>query len=761
MRRIRTCCILASVLTLWACDDGGGASGVDDTTGTPDAVTGQDLLTPDTPGPDASREDGSTEDAQADAGPEEVLDDIALEDAGPDAADDADATEEDAEPDALADTADAVDASDAKADVPDTSDAGDGTLDGGDAADVEVDAGPDPVAIPWQGECDNLNPRFCVLPWPSDRYLAEDPTTPTGHRVAYDPGAIPETASGDVFDVGPYARLDGFSPSSQIVTLFDEPADLTGVAGPGDIGASLAADHPTVILDLETGDRIPHWVEVDARAESPDATLLYLRPADRLEPDRAYGVAIRDLQGLSGEPIEASAAFEALRDGLPTDQPLFEDRRPGFEDLFDALAEASVERETLQTAWRFHTASNESVRRDLLDMRADALERLGPDGIGCTVETVEDDYKGIARRRVRGTYTVPWYMTTAAPPGEIARDEDGVPVFQGVEEVEFTAIVPKSLADANEAGRLITWGHGLFGEAEGTISHSGVLNVAEDYGQVIVATDWAGMSKKDLGFLATALVNLSDFYMVGEWVEQGMINQIALTRTFLGACGEEAPFRAADGGPVIQPTEPHFVGGSQGSILGGTLLTISPDISRGALIVGGATFSFMIERSIHFNTFEPLLAPAYDSRLDVGVLMALSQHVWDRGETAAWLGASDGDLPGIGPKEYVYLIAENDAQVHNLSSDIAARIAGLPVLEASVRKPWGVPVVSAPYEGSVFVSMDLGDPPLPEGNIAPEEDAGGHADVGFTPEARDLMEGFLQTGVAEPPCGGAVCDLGP
>ena len=61
--------------------------------------------------------------------------------------------------------------------------------------------------------------------------------------------------------------------------------------------------------------------------------------------------------------------------------------------------------------------------------------------------------------------------------------------------------------------------------------------------------------------------------------------------------------------------------------MGGAFLTQSPDIERGALLVGSATFSFMIERSIHFNTYETFLMPAYEKRL-VTPAMAFSQHVW-------------------------------------------------------------------------------------------------------------------------------------
>ena len=619
------------------------------------------------------------------------------------------------------------------------------------------DAGPAPVDVPTEPHCENLNPLFCPLPWPSQRWLTPDDSTLTGWRLSYDPDALPQTVGGAGIDVVPYNRWDGFSPSSQLITLFEAPADLSDVAYYDSIEASLAPDHPTVLLDLETGERVAHWVENDARADSAEETLLFIRPASRLAPNRAYGVAIRGLTDSSGAPLAASAAFAALRDGVPTTSGALEARRPGLEALFAALTDAGVERAPLQAAWRFHTASDESTRGTLLAMRADALERLGPDGIGCQITEVSDDLKGTGARRVRGKVTVPWYLDAAAPPASIVRDDIGAPVYSGVEDISFTVIVPPGMLAGSAAGPLITWGHGLFGEADGTISNKSVIAAAEASGATLVATDWHGMSSKDLGFLATALTDVGKFYMVGENLQQGMIIQIALTRTLLGACREVPELLADAGHPVIDPTRRYFIGGSQGSILGGTLLTLSPDIERGALIVGGAAFSFMIERSIHFNKFEPLLTPSYQSRLATGTLMALSQHVWDGAETGGWLGAAQDGLPGVGPKRYVYLIAERDAQVTNLSSDIAARLAGLPVLPGSVRKPWGLTVLDAselPVKSSAYVSFDLGDPATPEGNLSPEKDHGGHGNVGFTAEAQLLVSHFFETGEIIDPCDG-------
>ncbi|MFC1482253.1 hypothetical protein ACFL51_00445 [Myxococcota bacterium] len=454
------------------------------------------------------------------------------------------------------------------------------------------------VHIETEPGCDDLNPSYCAYPWPSDRYLEEDDQTVTGYRLAYSDVAIPSGDNPEPFDLRPFRFLDGFSANTQILTLFDRLPDLYQVAYYDSIDRSLEPDSPTVLLDLQTGERLAHWVELDARAVNPAETTLYVRPAVRLEPNRSYAVALRDLVDGDGEALTPSVAFAALRDGQTTDSDELEARRESYEVMFAALEEAGVERGSLIMAWWWHTASFEAKHGTLLAMRDDALDRLGAAGLGCTVTEVEEDFEGISYRLVRATVETPWYLDQPEAPAEIVRDETGAPVYQGTEEVEFLVILPDSLASTGTAGPLVVWGHGLFGSMNDHITEPTLLQLAEDRGFVYAATNWAGMSSNELGFLSTALTDISQFYRVGEHVQQGMINQITLTRSMLGVC-HDLPEMTADGTPIIDPEiDPLFVGGSQGSILGGTLLTISPDLDVGALMVGGGEL-LLHDRALH------------------------------------------------------------------------------------------------------------------------------------------------------------------
>lgn len=627
------------------------------------------------------------------------------------------------------------------------------TPDAGDVvADVHIDADP---------ACDALGYGFCFTPWPSDRWLADDPTTPTGKRLAYDATRFPLGSAPGPFDVGPWNELDGVSPASQIMAMFPVPPDLSDVAFHTDIARSLDDDHPTLLVDLDTGERLPHWVELDAQAQSDDRTLVFVRPIARLKENRRYAVVFRDLVDVDGAPLAASDGFAALRDGLSTDSADLEARRAAYEDLFATLEDQGVARDSLQLAWWFTTASGDSIRRKMRAIVADADARLGERGLGCTVTEVIDSYgadTGVTSYRlIRGTFTAPSYLDRYEPPSRLVLDDDGLPVWQEDVDVEFTAVIPWSVADSTEPAPLLEWGHGLMAAGAPYVESVELRSVAEASGVVIVATNWAGMSEDDLATTAAVLYDASSFPNLSDRLHQGMVNFIAQTRAIAGVCQDDPAFRVDDR-PVVDPDTVYYAGGSQGGFLGATLLAVHPDIERGLLFVNGINFPFTMERSIAFADYLPLMQSAYPDRVEQAWGLSMTEHLWETVEGAGYaelLVRGDGTFGG---KSVLSVCAENDAQVGNLASDYAARTFGIPVLRGSTREPYGLDVVDGPYTGSAYITIDVGDPDVPAENVAPTTDAGGHDTVGYSPTSQAIVGEFLKTGtIPAPPCEGP-CD---
>ena len=105
------------------------------------------------------------------------------------------------------------------------------------------------ISVGYDESCEGLSSEYCLLPWPSDRWLAEDSSTQTGLRLAYEPGAMPLNKDGEPFDVEAYAFRDGYSPASTILALFEGDVDLAAMPGAAVEGSwelSLAPDSPIV-----------------------------------------------------------------------------------------------------------------------------------------------------------------------------------------------------------------------------------------------------------------------------------------------------------------------------------------------------------------------------------------------------------------------------------------------------------------------------------------------------------------------------------
>ena len=295
--------------------------------------------------------------------------------------------------------------------------------------------------------CDDTNHIHCMLPFPSGAFLDVDETRDTGYSLSIDGEAIPDTRSSASNNMVILDRLDGFSPSTQIFTAFDEVPNITGMATQFDIGISTMDEHSSILLNLDTGEKVHHWIELDARVQENEETIIFLRTIEGLDHNTPYAVGFRNLVDEQGTPIVPSEGFKALRDGNETDSDGIEGQRESYEEVFNKLGDAGFERSSLQSAWWFHTASTESILEDILIMRDDAEQRLGDDGIGCNITGVEEDFgnDGTSLRLIRGTITTPHYMENEFARSPLMRGPGGDPEFVENREIDFTMLIPLSL----------------------------------------------------------------------------------------------------------------------------------------------------------------------------------------------------------------------------------------------------------------------------------------------------------------------------
>ncbi len=663
----------------------------------------------------------------------------------------------------------------------------------------------------------------CLLPFPDDYYTVADPDSATGRMIDLHTKGMPDNAAGKRIDASPYLGNDGFSPGESILVRvpgLDNPAALaqTDAAPINHIGRYADADQPVVVIDAATGERQPIWTEIDSNATSPDTTVLEVHPAVNFASGHRYIVAMRDLKRSDGSVIDAPAGFRYYRDELASDQGVVNSRRDHFEELFSKLRDAGIQRSNLYLAWDFTVASDLNIARRALHIRDDAFASvLGDsnlaDGVvsgtapAFNVTDVDLNTDAELSRRVRGTFTVPCYLTNGCQPGGVfTLDGQGNPVRQGNYTANFDCIIPKNPASTGVGQNLrpATYGHGLFGGAGEVKGSPTNRTLAQQHGFIMCATDEIGMSGADIpNTYANILPDLSGFPQLADRLQQGLLNELFLGRLmdnpagFASVKAFHSDQTEADTNPnvalapndgvnpsVIDTSQFYYIGASQGGIMGGALTALSPDSTRTVLNVPAMNYSVLLPRSVDYAPFAVQVNANYDE-IERPLALDLIQMLWDRGEPNGYAHRMTTDpLPNTPAHKVLMNVAFGDHQVTNFQADVEARTIGAftrdPVIYPG-RWPdvdilWNVKRYAPselPQDGSAVIYGDIGPlgydpmnptfgvaaPPLTNTPNSVGEDP--HGAPRGAPQAIQLMSDFLApNGKVTNVCGSTACFAG-
>lgn len=603
-------------------------------------------------------------------------------------------------------------------------------------------------------ECDPLVPTYCGYPFPNNVFTVADAQAPSGRRLALSRAVMPPTMDGFQGEPDAFNDRDGFSPGGTILAHLPG-ATGTGLVGPLDIGDSLGDASPTILLDATTGERVPHFAELDIHAPADEASLM-IQPAITLDYAHRYIVGVRGLVDDSGAAVTASDAFVALRDAVDTDDEAVESRRPLYIDIFAQLADAGVPRDELQLAWDFTVASREDTNGRVLAMRDAALEAVG-DGPTYEILSVDEDVSESIFRRIRGEIEVPLFLDDPGPGGVLVLDDAGLPVQNGTARYGFTMMVPYSAQDTPAPG--VLFGHGLFGnQSQVEASAFGELSNAGNI--IFVGVDWIGMSSEDPALIGLIVQNgnLGNFRTLPDRLQQSLINFLLVTRMLrTSIVGDDA--LQFEGNGMLDGEQSYYYGGSQGGIMGASYMALSTDVTRGVLAVPGQSYNLLLERSVNFDAFVDIINSTYPQAYDRQMLLGLVQLLWDRAEPSGLSRHVVNDLlPGTPAHEVLLLDSIGDHQVSTLGAHVMARTIGIPLLAENPRDVWGLEQADGPLS-SALVEFDFGLPPEPLGNEPMREGEDPHGRLTEVPAATQLAVHYFQTGEVLNFCDG-VCDPG-
>jgi len=630
------------------------------------------------------------------------------------------------------------------------------------AAGCNGDAEKEDAAPEIDPTCDPLDPSLCALPFPSSLFLTEDDGTSSGYRVAYLDETLPINRDDSRSAPTYFNEKDGFSTMSSLL-FYMEGFSLDGHVRHMDLSAYEGADVKTVLIDVATGERVPHWVELDDTAEDDDERLTVVHPAVPLKHETTYVFGIRGAQDTSGNSVVVSEAFAALRDSDGAENYVTDERQAHFDDVvFPALEGQGFERGELQLAWDFRTLSVDSSLGRMEWMRDDALDFFGDSGPAYEVTEIEDADCAVEGttigRTIYGDMTVPLYTETDEPGTILTRDDDGMPFRNGTTTAPFMVRLPCSLILAPEPGFILQYGHGLLGDM--SEARTGYLSeMADRYKWVIGAASWKGMSEDDVGDITLMLVtDITDFIMIPERSMQGFVEKVALGELLNGDFATDDAV-TYDGVHLLDAGRFSYYGNSQGGILGGAYLALSKRLERGVLGVPGMPYGVLLTRSADFDPFFLLFKEKFKDHRDITLSIALMQQLWDPAEGSGWAWQMNQEpREGVPAKDVLLQAGIGDAQVTTLGAQIMARAYGATTVSPQTRPVFGVDEREAPFTGSALVEWYYPDGAVePVEAMPPDHDGDTHECPRRERAAQDQLRDFVEEGVINQYCDG-VCE---
>ena len=616
--------------------------------------------------------------------------------------------------------------------------------------------------------CDPLCSWHCTLPFPSSFWTKEDKSTTTGISIDLK-GSVPATRwsssskLSNVLTEKSFKSHDGFSTVAPVLFGFDNEILISSLVQASNISLSLDKNQTnTYLINSKTGELVAHFVEVDyydpsfglnQKEDTQDQKrLLVLQPAKQLHFNTTYVVAVT--HGLkykkdgSYVAIPTNGSFAALRDDKVNDS-MYNKKRANHmhKNVWPILRKNHIERSKLLLAFSFHTISRTSSLSKFEKIRDAALllfeqkKQMKPDNQELFSDSVFD-YKITSiinakctesnptttiGRTLHGHFLSPNYLIHPGPSstsGFISPDELDTYHRNGVSQVNFLVRIPCSLLNGSRTtSTLLQYGHGLFGsrgEAEGEY----LGKVANNYGIIIVATDWKGMSRYDVPMaLRIFTKRIEEFESLPSRTQQGWIDNQLLLKMFqnkqFGLLNNQHLKTEDDATYLLNNrTKMSYYGNSQGSVIGGGYFASSLELTHAVLGVPGAPFSLLLSRSKDFSPYHIAMKLQLWDAIDLRIYLSLMQQLWDSAESGGWLlniqpsPAKDSKYPS---KFALLQAALGDAQVTTVAAEFMARSLNASTIQPQTRYVYGLRERKAPWKvegrGNALVEWKYDDAP--------------------------------------------------
>jgi hypothetical protein len=247
------------------------------------------------------------------------------------------------------------------------------------------------------------------------------------------------------------------------------------------------------------------------------------------------------------------------------------------------------------------------------------------------------------------------------PGANLVMGPDGLPTYQGMHWATFTVLVPRGLYNSSRVGKAVQYGHGLFGSQKEVLD-AYIQKQSNQYDYVMVASNWLGLCEEDEAEVGIMIAtNLTRFKMVPDRTQQGVLQALMVMQLLVeGRFALDPAMANSIGQPLLTPKPvTHYFGNSLGGILGTIYLSVSDNVNRGNIGVGGGPFAFLLPRSLDFAALYEVLKVRYLDPLARSFLFSFLQTRWVPGCPSGYVNLL---RPGKG-KEVLFQHGLADAQV--------------------------------------------------------------------------------------------------
>ncbi|MBJ7329798.1 MAG: hypothetical protein JHC95_07875 [Solirubrobacteraceae bacterium] len=565
--------------------------------------------------------------------------------------------------------------------------------------------------------CNPLSAKTCLAPFPSDIWMANDPSSPTGKRANVQddllrPRLLEQMPAQDgITPRGIFGGASGFSAGMGAVFEFTQRQAPVPPDG-GDV---------VTAYDLTAGERVPIHAFLSTHARNPivvagkQSNVLRVFPRARWAFGHRIVIAVSTRMGLD-EPAIAQRAARVGSGGAAA--AYVDDVRAGLQAA--GLEEAGVRTATLFTV------------RDRAEV-VDATQRLMDDTSSRPHET--------RFVRLHREFATPWAAGIVTGQVRVdnyrTREGRGPVDFSGKTRKDqwlpFQLTLPRSAR--TRPAPVVIYAHGITAQKETDLA---VSQMNAELGLATISIDWpnhGARARADGGYI----LSLLSPHKMGTL--SGLFNQATIDLTGLYRAIQTLELDVIrDGRPDLDTSSISMQGTSLGGVLGANFAALSPKLDFVDFHVAGLGISNVIAQTALWNGFG-FIMPRGRTGTEDAVLQAAVQQALDPSDGVNTLDYVRHPRPGQSRKPMFLLLGNADSLMPNASSVAMANLADLPLIGPELFPMPGIRK-TADFDPDGYGVRQL---PLPIGRLPIAElgEATGHF-VFLTPAAIEQQMRFLR-----------------